>query len=485
MQKSIISWTQQTWNAVSGCSKVSDGCKFCYAAAMSKRYGWTTKEWTLQNEDENIVMKPHKLKEPYLLKEPTRVFVNSMSDQFHRTIPDWYRAAIFCVMLDLPQHTFQILTKRADATVDWHERFKLAVYSAEFIKFTADVKDKRVKAALEKGRSHMSPWADHIWMGTSVEDSRVLHRIDSLRQCKAHVRFISAEPLIGAWGKDVDLTGIHWIIVGGESGVHMTEGNARWMKQEWAREIRDLCEAQSVAFFYKQDSGVRTEMRPFLIEADGSKWDYKQYPGNLAAAINWDTKTPREPAKPLYNGYTKPLPDSDWGHSEVFEMTNWDDMFKQFEKAEPTPPPEPEPTKPTKLVNFQDVKEHWNPKTQSWDSDEYVYIGRYNQAYNLPRSAWANTFPITLDTPTNRTEAVTSYRKTLKELFYEKPMTKNSLEDLRGKTLVCWCSPKACHGDVIMEMLGEKPAAPKQSETEPKQMTLFDMPQPVNQHRYD
>ena len=127
MQKSIISWTQQTWNPASGCSKVSDGCKHCYAAALSERYGWTTKPWTIQNEAENVVLKPHKLKEPYLLKEPTRVFVNSMSDQFHRAIPDWYRAAIFCVMLDLPQHTFQILTKRPEAAIDWHERFLEAV----------------------------------------------------------------------------------------------------------------------------------------------------------------------------------------------------------------------------------------------------------------------------------------------------------------------------------------------------------------------
>lgn len=286
MQKSAISWTTQTWNPASGCSKVSDGCKHCYAATLSEKYGWTTKPWTLQNEDENVVIKPHKLKEPYTLKETSRVFVNSMSDLFHRSIPDWYRAAVFAVMLDTP-HTYQVLTKRPELAETWHERWQEAIASEHFDYYRRCAKDKRVIVALEKAASYVSPWGDNIWMGASVEDARVLHRLDSLRRNQAKVRFVSAEPLLGAWGPDADLSGIDWIIVGGESGTHMKDReDPRWMKQEWAREIRDLCVAQNVAFFYKQDSGYKTELRPYLIEEDGSQWKWAQFPGELTAPTN-------------------------------------------------------------------------------------------------------------------------------------------------------------------------------------------------------
>lgn len=287
MNETNIAWTKHTWNAISGCSKVSDGCKFCYAATLSQKYGWTSKPWTLQNEDENVKMKPHKLHEPYKLpKEAARVFTNSMSDMFHRAIPNWYIAAMFCVMLDTPHLTYQILTKRPERAIDWDVRFLAAIQSDEFKAFRELVKDKRVKDALS--RNWESAWGDNIWMGTSVEDGRVLHRIESLRQSKAKTRFISAEPLLGAWG-NVDLTGIHWVIVGGESGQHMTANPDRWMKMEWAREIRDLCVAQDVAYFFKQDSGYRTELRPYLIEEDGSKWQWYQYPDDRAPAKNIDT----------------------------------------------------------------------------------------------------------------------------------------------------------------------------------------------------
>ena len=436
MQKSIISWTQQTWNPASGCSKVSDGCKYCYAAALSERYGWTTKPWTIQNEDENIKLKPHKLFEPYKLKEPTRVFVNSMSDQFHRSIPDWYRAAIFCVMLDLPQHTFQVLTKRADATVDWHIKFAEAVKSMAFEDFAAQVTDKRVRTALVKGMNgeFKSPWADHIWMGTSVEDGRVVDRIQQLQQSKAHVRFISAEPLIGDWPKDVDLTGIHWVIVGGESGNHMTADNPRWMKQEWARHIRDLCVAQKVAYFYKQDSGIRTEMRPWLVEEDGSKWKWAQDPGFLQPAVNVDT-------------------------GEVWQ-------------GQEQPDDDPEPPKPAKqkttLVNLRD------------GHSSVYYIGRANLSHGLQASPWANPFTIEKDTPEQRAQAIARYRGYITAKINKGEL---NIEELRGKTLACWCSPKPCHGDVLLELLGEAEPKPEPAK-EPEQLTLFDMPT-VNKHRYD
>lgn len=290
MNKTAISWSNRTWNSIHGCSKVSDGCKHCYAMTLSLKNGWTKHDWTVQHESENVLMKPHKLHEPYTLTEPQRVFTNSMSDMFHRAVPDWYRAAMFCVMLDLPQHVFQVLTKRSEALADWDVRFLAAVRSDEFKVFAATVKRKDVKAALEKAEAYTSAWADHIWQGVSVEDGRVLHRIDDLRRCAAHVKFISAEPLLGAWGADVDLSGIDWIIVGGESGEHMivtddsgkrVPNEKRWMKMEWAREIKALCVDQGTAFFYKQDSGYNTEQRKYLVEEDGTHWEWNQYPGDL------------------------------------------------------------------------------------------------------------------------------------------------------------------------------------------------------------
>ena len=158
-----------------------------------------------------------------------------MSDLFHELIPDEYISQVFAVMADLPRHTFQILTKRPERAAAWH-----------------------------------GPWAPNIWMGTSVEDRRVLSRIDHLRQCDAAVRFVSAEPLLGPLGR-LNLDGIDWVIVGGESGPRH-----RPMNHDWARQIRDKCVEVGVAFFFKQDSGPHIEMRPWL---DGMVWE--QYPGQL------------------------------------------------------------------------------------------------------------------------------------------------------------------------------------------------------------
>lgn len=353
MQKSAISWTTETWNPVAGCSKVSDGCKFCYAMTLSEKYGWTTKPWTLQNEAENVVMKPHKLHEPYKLKESSRVFVNSMSDLHHRTFPDWYRAAVWIVMLDLPQHVFQVLTKRSEALPGWEERFVAALQTPEFDEFRQTVKDKRVKAALYKEWS--TPWADHIWQGVSVEDARVLHRLDDLRASGAKVKFVSAEPLLGAWGAEADVTGLDWIIVGGESGAHMKEGSDRWMQQEWAREIRDLCVVAGVAYFYKQDSGYKTELRPWLVEEDGSKWRWHQFPGELTPPVPLDDKgNPLDPdptpTLSQFAGYEDwSPPDTDWGSEPreaviVDEAPDWQMGYVSLERfADRRLPYEPPP----------------------------------------------------------------------------------------------------------------------------------------------
>jgi protein gp37 len=230
-----IRWTNETWNPTTGCSRVSAGCKHCYAEQLSLRFKWSEKPWTARNAHLNVRLHPDRLRKPYSWREPRRVFVNSMSDLFHPLIPDEFIADVFKVMCALPQHTFQILTKRPERAAGWS-----------------------------------GPWPANIWMGTSVEDERVVRRIDELRECGACTRFLSAEPLLGPLGK-VDLTGIDWVIVGGESGP-----GYRRMDHEWARGIRDACVEAGVAFFFKQDSGPRTEMRPWL---DGMIWE--QYPGDV------------------------------------------------------------------------------------------------------------------------------------------------------------------------------------------------------------
>ena len=236
-----ISWADLTWNCISGCSKVSAGCDMCYAETLSLKYGWTKKPWVGENADENVTLKPHRIKEPYKLKEPSRIFVNSMSDMFHPNVPDNYIAQIFDVMNDLPQHVFQILTKRP-----------------------------------RRAARYPGPWTDNIWQGTSIESKATLYRIDQLRQCQAKTRFLSLEPLLEPLG-DMNLDGIHWVIVGGESGK-----GYRPMDHKWARDIRDQCVDLNIAYFFKQSAAPRTEMGIKLIEDDGSENIWNQFPDSYA-----------------------------------------------------------------------------------------------------------------------------------------------------------------------------------------------------------
>lgn len=259
MNESAISWTKVTWNPVHGCHKVSEGCRNCYAETLSLRRGWTTKPWTKPNAPDNVMLKAHKLREPYRLKEPSRIFVNSMSDLFHRLVPDDYIAQVFQVMVDLPQHTFQVLTKRPQRAAAWD-----------------------------------GPWPANVWMGVSVEDHRVTDRIDALRYCPARVKFISYEPALGPLG-DVDLTGYHWLIVGGESGP-----GHRDLDMAWARHARDLAVRDGLAFFFKQDSGYRTELRPWLVEEDGSRWHWEQFPCEMTPP--WRVGDPRPEPPPAGDG---------------------------------------------------------------------------------------------------------------------------------------------------------------------------------------
>lgn len=239
-EKTLISWTDATWNCITGCSKVSAGCAKCYAERLSLKFGWSKKPWTARNAAENVILHPERLRKPYGYKPGTRCFTNSMSDMFHELAPDAFLADIFRVMNECRQVTFQILTKRPARAAAWP-----------------------------------GPWTPNIWMGTSVEDARVAQRIDELRACGAAIRFLSYEPALGPLG-EVDLTGYHWLIYGGESGPGF-----RPHEMAWARAARDLCTRYGLAFFYKQDAAFRTETRCYLVEEDGSCWKWQQYPGQL------------------------------------------------------------------------------------------------------------------------------------------------------------------------------------------------------------
>lgn len=240
MNNTGISWTDVTWNATHGCSRVSDGCKHCYAETLSLNSGFTKLPWTAANAPVNVLLKPHKLKEPYSLKTPHKIFVNSTSDLFHPMIPNDYRARVFAIMEDLPQHTFQILTKRPECAVHWP-----------------------------------GPWPANIWMGVSVENRKALPRLEILRRCPAQTRFLSVEPLLEPLGR-LDLTGYDWVICGGESGP-----GYRKMPHRWAREVRDACIEQEVGYWFKQSAAWRTEIGVSLAHEDHTFWIWHQWPHAL------------------------------------------------------------------------------------------------------------------------------------------------------------------------------------------------------------
>lgn len=240
MADSHIEWTDSTWNPVTGCTKISAGCKHCYALRMAKRLQAMGQPNYRNGFD--LTMHDHMVDLPKRWKKPKRIFVNSMSDLFHTDVPLEFILRVFETMREADWHQYQVLTKRADR--------------------------------LEELDSEL-PWADQIWMGTSVENDKVRWRIDCLRNTKAAVKFLSLEPLIGAL-KNLDLTGIDWVIVGGESGA-----GARPMKPEWARDLRDQCQEQGVAFFFKQWGGVQKGKHGR--ELDGRTWD--EYPKRVVTEV--------------------------------------------------------------------------------------------------------------------------------------------------------------------------------------------------------
>ena len=245
MSASNIEWTESTWNPSTGCTKLSAGCRECYAAVMARRLN----AMGTPGYEDGFAFREHasRVNGPRKVRKPTVFFVNSMSDLFHEKATEEHLDAVFATIRATPRHTYQILTKRPHL---------MAAYFR-----TRDV-------------------PLNAWIGTSIENKRTKFRLDELRQIRAKTRFLSCEPLLESIGKLV-LNGIHWVIVGGESGA-----KARAMKTEWAEDIRDQCRAQRVAFFFKQwgtfgVDGVRRSKKLNGRELAGRQWN--EYPNMLGS----------------------------------------------------------------------------------------------------------------------------------------------------------------------------------------------------------
>jgi protein gp37 len=233
-RKSTIEWTDGTWNPSTGCTKISEGCKFCYAEALAKKLQKIPIE--KYRDGFKFTIHPRDLELPLRWTKPQMIFVNSMSDLFHEDMPSWFLFRIFHVMKYADQHIYQILTKRPE---------RMLAFVQEYVR-------------------HEGPIPDYVWMGVTVENLKAIPRIYTLRRLPCSVRFISAEPLLESLGP-LDLSGIDWVIVGGESGPYH-----RPMNPEWVREIRDQCQAQGVPFFFKQFGGLRPKSGGK--ELDGRTW---------------------------------------------------------------------------------------------------------------------------------------------------------------------------------------------------------------------
>jgi len=234
-QGTSIEWTDATWNPVTGCSKTSPGCKNCYALRMAKRLH-AMGQSRYRNEFE-VTLQNDLMSLPSRWKAPRRIFVNSMSDLFHERVPNEFIRRVFIEMQRCPQHTFQVLTKRSE---------RVASLARDLF------------------------WSENIWMGVSVENSDYTYRIRDLLKVPAAVRFLSIEPLLGPIGR-CRLSGIDWVIVGGESGPR-----CRPMEADWARDIRDRCVEQRIPFFFKQWGGARKKTTGRLL--DGKTWDEMPMP---------------------------------------------------------------------------------------------------------------------------------------------------------------------------------------------------------------
>ncbi len=228
--KSSIEWTESTWNPLTGCTKVSPGCKHCYAERMAKRLHAMGQPNYANNF--KLTLHPDALEIPLRWKKPQVIFVNSMSDLFHKDVPVDFIQQVFDVMRRAEWHTFQVLTKRAE---------RLQELDAQI------------------------DWPSNVWMGVSVETQDYTYRIDHLRRTRAKTKFLSLEPLLGPLPR-LNLKGINWVIVGGESGP-----GARPLLEEWVIDLRDQCKAKHVPFFFKQWGGVQKKRAGRLLQ--GRTWD--------------------------------------------------------------------------------------------------------------------------------------------------------------------------------------------------------------------
>jgi protein gp37 len=235
--KSEIEWTDATWNPVTGCTKISAGCDYCYAERFAERFRGVPGHPFEHGFD--LVLRPERLLQPLEWRKPKMIFVNSMSDLFHKEIPTEFIERVFETMERADWHTFQVLTKRSSLMRNFLRRRYGAAFGPQ-----------------------------HIWCGVSIEDGSKLSRLRHLTGTPAGTRFLSIEPLIGRVGK-IDLNGIDWVIVGGESGPH-----ARCMDPDWVREIRDQCRDAGISFFFKQWGGLHPKSRGRVL--DGQQWN--QFP---------------------------------------------------------------------------------------------------------------------------------------------------------------------------------------------------------------
>lgn len=230
MSESKIEWTGSTWNPITGCTKISEGCRHCYAERMALRL----QAMGVENYRDGFALRCHStaLNIPYSWKKPRTIFVNSMSDLFHEDVPLEFLKQIFDVMNNTPQHTYQILTKRGERLAQLYNHFT---------------------------------WSNNIWMGVTVENCNHVDRIDCLREVNAAIQFLSIEPLLGMI-PDINLEGIDWVIVGGESGP-----GARKVEKEWIIDIRDQCCKWNIPFFFKQWGGVHKKENGRVL--DGITWN--------------------------------------------------------------------------------------------------------------------------------------------------------------------------------------------------------------------
>jgi len=248
-EHSSIEWTESTWNPVTGCSKVSPGCAHCYAETFAERFRGVPRHPYEMGFD--LTLRPERLGLPLGWKSPRRIFVNSMSDLFHEAVPAAFIREVFATMEAATWHEFQVLTKRPERAAQ----------------MAADL-----------------PWPSNVWMGTSVENQRWAARVDDLRDIPARIRFLSCEPLLGPL--ELDLTGIHWVIVGGESG-----HRARRMAENWALGLRDQCQAQGIPFFFKQwgrfgSSGLSGSRKVTGRTLAGREWNDSPNPDEESAQIH-------------------------------------------------------------------------------------------------------------------------------------------------------------------------------------------------------